>query len=356
MSLRMTLTAALGLALALPALADAKPTGRRGESASQDSAVTRVVYPVAELVVPIDYGDGRACDQTLEGRLMELIKTSVAPKSWQDQGGAGTLEYVAQGMFLTVNQSREAQGEVADLLAALRRLQDVEVAVEVRVVHLSPEMAARFLLKAGFEAGKADAVAKFVGITTFGEALGVQCPPKVEKVDKVIDTAILTGKELYPWFQLFQTDPATNIVQAPKITMANGQRAKVMVPGLEYTLLPKVGADYRSVRLQVNLQCVQQPQVETIVFKQTNIIPDGRTMAVSLGQIMSEARTESTVPVLSKIPYVSRLFRSVGAIHETREAFLFVTPRVIVQGEAEQIIVNPPRESFVPTLPPIARP
>jgi hypothetical protein len=356
MSLRMTLAAALGFALALPALVNAKPNGRRGESASKDAAVTRVVYPVAELVVPIDYGDGRASDQTLEGRLMELIKGTIAPKSWKDNGGAGTLEYAAQGMVLIVNQNREVQGEVVALLAALRRLQDVEVAVEVRVVHLSPEMAARFRLKAGFEAGKPDAVDKFVGITTFGEALGVHGPPKVEKIDKVIDAAILTGKELYPWFELFQTDPATNIVQAPKITMANGQRAKVMAPGLQYRLLPKVSTDYRSVRLETNLQLAQQPLVETNGFRQTNVIPDGQTMAVSLGQVMVNARIASAVPVLGDIPFVSRLFRSVETIRETREVFVFVTPRVIVQQEAEQTIVNMPRESFVNELAPLPRP
>src|ERR1700735_2721791 len=106
MSLRMTLTAALGLALALPALVDANPNGKRGESASKETPVTRVVYPVADLVVPIDYGDGKYCDQTQEVRLMELIQGTIAPKSWKEQGGAGSLQYYPLGMSLVVNQSR----------------------------------------------------------------------------------------------------------------------------------------------------------------------------------------------------------------------------------------------------------
>ena len=70
MSLRVTLLAALGAALVLPALANAGPHGKRGESASKEAPFTRLVYPVAELVVPIDYGDGKYCDQTQQDRLL----------------------------------------------------------------------------------------------------------------------------------------------------------------------------------------------------------------------------------------------------------------------------------------------
>jgi general secretion pathway protein D len=114
-------------------------------------------------------------------------------------------------------------------------------------------------------------------------------------------------------------------------------------------VLPRVSADRRSLLLKVDHGFTPQPKAETIAFKQTTVIPDGRTMVVSLGKVMSEGRTvNSDVPILSKIPYVSRLVKTVGYGRETLEMFLLVTPRVIVNEEPEQTFVN--------TLPALPRP
>src|SRR5262249_25528548 len=71
---------------------------------------------------------------TLEDVLMKLIANTVAPQSWNDVGGPGTIDYFPIGMALVINQTPDVQEQVAELLEALRRLQDLEVAVEVRII------------------------------------------------------------------------------------------------------------------------------------------------------------------------------------------------------------------------------
>src|SRR5262249_32828387 len=75
--------------------------------------------------------------QTMEHLLMDLIKNAVAQNSWSDSGGPGTIQYYPVGMALVVNQTLEVQEEVAALLQSLRRLQDLEVAIEMRMVSVS---------------------------------------------------------------------------------------------------------------------------------------------------------------------------------------------------------------------------
>ena len=71
------------------------------------------------------------------GQLQKLITGMVRPYSWQDLGGPGKLDYYDIGGALVVNQTADVIREVQDLLDALRRLQDLSMTVEVRVISLS---------------------------------------------------------------------------------------------------------------------------------------------------------------------------------------------------------------------------
>ena len=61
----------------------------------------------------------------------------VRPYSWDGMGGPGRVEFFDIGSALVVNQTADVIKEVEDLLEALRRLQDLAVAVEIRIVSLS---------------------------------------------------------------------------------------------------------------------------------------------------------------------------------------------------------------------------
>src|SRR5262249_39385234 len=78
-------------------------------------------------------------NQTTEDTLISLIKSTVSPRSWADMGGPGTIDYFPMTMTLVVNQTPDIQEQIADLLQALRRLQDQEVAMEVRLISIADD-------------------------------------------------------------------------------------------------------------------------------------------------------------------------------------------------------------------------
>ena len=50
---------------------------------------------------------------------------------------------------------------------------------------------------------------------------------------------------------------------------------------------------------------------------------------------LQEGRNEQGVPVLSKFPYINRLFKNVGIGRTTQSLMMMVTPRIIIQEEEE---------------------
>jgi hypothetical protein len=117
----------------------------------EKAKVCQVVYPVGDLVMPADEITPVVCKvldkpckllaneahHTLEGYLIELITTKIAPESWESAGGSGRIQFFPLAMSLVVRNTKEVQKQVADLLANLRKLQkiqDKEYALEMRLV------------------------------------------------------------------------------------------------------------------------------------------------------------------------------------------------------------------------------
>ena len=69
--------------------------------------------------------------------LVGLITTTIAPDSWQEIGGNGTIREHGTTLSLVVRQTQRVHEEIADLLDQLRRLQDLQVTIELRFVTVS---------------------------------------------------------------------------------------------------------------------------------------------------------------------------------------------------------------------------
>jgi type II secretory pathway component GspD/PulD (secretin) len=67
-------------------------------------------------------------------------------------------------------------------------------------------------------------------------------------------------------------------------------------------------------------------------------VPDGGTVLLGGVKTLKEGRNMAGVPILNKIPYVSRLFKNTGVGRETQSLMLMVTPRIIIQEEEEQLL------------------
>src|SRR5262249_16667517 len=130
-----------------------------------------------------------------EQKLIKLLTSTVQPRTWSEVGGPATIDYFPLTMSLVVNQTPGVHEQIQELLTALRRLQDVEVTVELRFFTVSQPMSQQLMASAPQQ-------------TTPG-------------------VAVLDDTQLRVLLETVQADRGARIMQAPKVTMFNGQRASV---------------------------------------------------------------------------------------------------------------------------------
>ncbi len=393
---------------------------------------------------------------TLERELIRLITTTIKPDSWMQQGGEGTIEYFPLGLAMVINQSPEVIEEVERLLESLRKLQDLEVSIEVKVVALGETFYER--IGVDFAMGvrtNAKSLNSGPGTRTgpvnnsnySGNVVGLQLPGvptpdldipiRATSFNKAVPPfggftnsfadgglslglAFLSDIQVQMFLEAAQGDTRTNVLQAPKITSLNGTAAIISVndfqffltgmsvtsvggqlvftpqnipfpvgtstqtptsplnptpsltsnlPGITLSVQPVVSADRRFVRMNIqqsfiNLisgtaqvplttiitpvfenggqgqptpftQYLQQPRFSSIDTQTVVVVPDGGTVVMGGLKYMTEGRNEYGPPVLSKIPYVNRLFKNVAYGREGRSILLMVTPRIIINREEQ---------------------
>jgi hypothetical protein len=322
--------------------------------------MTTCVYPVADLVVPLEQ-PGKEPVKTQEAKLIRLIESTISPAAWQCVGGAGAVEYFPLTMTLVVRQTADVQEGVQDLLSALRRAQETEVSVEMRFVTVPTE---------------------------FFERLGLDVDANERSSPGV---TMLDDSQVRVLLEAIHGDRRANVMQAPKLTMFNGQKANVdlteqqlyvvgvefenkdgkQVPrpvtkkvktGLEISLLPTVSPDQKKVTLQLGVQygcgeppapgcCSNQPRFTSVKLEKTLKLADGATAMLTGWTQQREVRSEFGPPVLSKIPYVNRLFKNTSYGRETEHTFVLVTPRLIVNKEQEEAVTAEQEEPKAPAKP-----
>src|ERR1043165_5721690 len=121
-----TLLALLTATLLPEGIALAQPTAKND--------LTTFSYPVAELVVPIAANRTVEKITTSENELMAHICKKVAPATWEQAGGSGSMRYEPTGYLLHVRQTPDVHARLKSFLAQLLREQ---VSVEVRIVSVT---------------------------------------------------------------------------------------------------------------------------------------------------------------------------------------------------------------------------
>jgi general secretion pathway protein D len=233
-----------------------------------------------------------------------------------------------------------------------------------------------------------------------------------------VGLAILSDLELFFFLQAVQGNSRTNVLNAPKVTMFDGQTASitdqasrpfvtsfdpvvgdfavaqrpiivVLNEGTQMNVQSVVSQDKRFVRMTLVPQftriesadrqftfqgrrstqtgtsilnpngtptgtrnnesdiiegtTVQQPTLGTTSVQTTVSVPDGGTILLGGIKRLREGRTERGTPILSKIPYLNRLFKNNAIGRETNTLMMTVTPRIIIPEEEEEAIGVLPR-------------
>lgn len=81
---------------------------------------------------------------------------------------------------------------------------------------------------------------------------------------------------------------------------------------------------------------VQLPEYEITELATTVSVPDRGTLLLGGQTLMGEIERESGVPVLSKIPFLKRLFTNRGTSRDQQILLILIKPTIILQREIEQ--------------------
>jgi general secretion pathway protein D len=380
--------------------------------------------------------------------LIDLITSTIEPDSWQDVGGPGSISGFDTNLSLVVSQRQDIHERIADLLEQLRRLQDLQVTIEVRFITVSDRFFERIGIDFDFNIDDNTHLNRFidqiptpqgsaplspfdddyrsfaVGLTPTGPTADLDyrfnqggfttAVPQFGGFDAGsaanFGFAILSDIEVFFLLQAAQGDDRTNVLQAPKVTLFNGQQATIIdssfrpfvtsvVPvvgdfaaahqpvivvlseGTMMSVQAVVSSDRRFVRLTlvpffsqigdvetftftgsvttnsgtvvqdpsnpdgnvvqeqsrtVSGTTVQLPTLATTTVTTTVSVPDGGTVLLGGIKRLREGRVERGLPLVSKIPYVSRLFTNVGIGRDAQSLMMMVTPRIIIQEEEEE--------------------
>ena len=372
--------------------------------------------------------------------LIDLIQTTVVPDTWEALGGPSTMAPYPQNLSLVISTTSDVHDQITDLLESLRRLQNLQITIEVRFITLADSFAEQ--IGVDFQASFDDNVS---GLPSDDEGPsvaigwngvdGLPTPDLDIRLDNgsfglappfgsgglgtpsTIGFAILSDIEAFFFLQAAQSDNRSNVMQAPKVTLFDGQFATisdqtqrpfvisitpvvgdfavaqqpvivVLNEGTQLNVQGIVSDDKRFVRLTLvpffsqigavdtftyegrrstrtssrdeedtngdgvvneddavdenNTQdIVEGTTVQLPTFAFTSVsttvsVPDGGTILLGGIKRQAEGRVERGIPVLSKIPYVSRLFRNVSAGRDSSSLMLMVTPRIIIQEEEEE--------------------
>ena len=371
--------------------------------------------------------------------LMGLIETTVVPDTWEALGGSSTMAPYPQNLSLIISTTNDVHDQITDLIESLRSLQNLQITIEVRFITLSDTFFEQIgvdfnvqfddnITSLPSEDGGPSVTVGFDGISGLPTAdLDIQfnngsfgVVPAFGAPDagalSSIGFAILSDIEAFFFLQAAQGDARTNVMQAPKVTLFDGQIATIsdqsQVPfvtsitpvvgdfavaqqpvivvlneGTQLNVQGIVSDDKRFVRLTLVPFFSQIGDVDTFTFEGTRrtrrssreeedtngdgvvneddavnseeeedfisgstvqlptfaftqvsttvSVPDGGTILLGGIKRLSEGRTERGVPMLSKIPYVNRLFRNVAVGRDANSLMLMVTPRIIIQEEEE---------------------
>jgi general secretion pathway protein D len=190
--------------------------------------------------------------------LMELIQRTIEPESWEDLGGTGRMAPFEANLSLVIYQNQEVHEQIQDLLDQLRRLQDLQITIEVRFITLQDDFFERIgvdfdfdvrnttpppVADASFDPNTANSVVGLSGSDTGLLSFPADLDIKFDQnsFGSAIPTfggfdpntamnfgfAILSDIEVFMLLQAAKGDARTNILQAPKVTLFNGQTALV---------------------------------------------------------------------------------------------------------------------------------
>lgn len=350
-------------------------------------------YPVGDLVVPLqraaavsDADPTAEPDTSMGVRFVQLITSTIEPKSWKDAGGVGVIEFVPTTKMLIVSQTPAVHEQVARLLADLRQSQDVLVEVDVRLLTLNEGFFERVGVDFNMEVlyPETKKSGHFAEERINAEMENIrQAQLRLQKIlnphesaRDALEKVFIDDTEVKLLLEASQGDRRTSVLQAPRLTLLNGQTGTVRVGetqfflksadtgvrggsstykiqnqpyelGFRFTAQPVVSPDRRLVHLYFKLEekqlaapesrpttdkhapIGQPPGITAHELEKTLAIPLGQTAVMLGNRRVVEYREEYGPRLLSRIPYLNRCFKNVGYGRDAMMEYVLIKPRLV---------------------------
>jgi type II secretory pathway component GspD/PulD (secretin) len=166
-----------------------------------------------------------------------------------------------------------------------------------------------------------------------------------------------------------KSDGQIDVLARPQILTLDGQQAEVQIGQLSPTggpdshveiglcvhVTPTVWACNGFVGLDFGLEMSELTAdglgVNAQQMQSKAVVPDGGTVVVGGMKKVVETRHECKVPLLGDLPYLGRLFTTVGVGHETAVTVIVVTPHVIREAAATGCTTPPSSEVLPAPMP-----
>jgi general secretion pathway protein D len=195
-------------------------------------------------------GQGGAAQADFD-TLINLIKSTIEPLSWDDQGGSGTIQPFPGNLSLVVSATQQVHEEIRDLLEQLRKSQDLQVTIEVRMITLTDNFFERIGIDFDFEIDDNVDPSQIQDDSGPSAMFGIDSQGPTIDLDLVFEQndayasaipqfgaydagtaaqfgfAILSDIEVFFLLEAAQGDTRSNVLTAPKVTLFNGQTASV---------------------------------------------------------------------------------------------------------------------------------
>jgi hypothetical protein len=190
---------------------------RRVPHEAEDASRARVFlkrYRVADLVLPVPakFVPSNAVEPATEqpsreadfDSLVELIKITVAPESWDYVGGPGSITPDEEKLTLAVRQTRRVHQRIGEMLADLRELSALPITLDVQFIRAPDDVVGPLLRDRAVRVRPPEAPED--------ERFGILCllPP--------VATQLLEAA---------QREPRARVNVLPQITALNGQEVRI---------------------------------------------------------------------------------------------------------------------------------
>jgi beta-lactamase regulating signal transducer with metallopeptidase domain len=271
-------------------------------------------------VVQSTDGTKTAMKQNLNS-LAELIKKSVeTDREWNSEEAENLLTFAEPKMMLVIRARQSTHKEIQEMLADLRRKQDLQVTLECLTVQFEKDSFADFRTNVGIDFETVDSAPK-----NSKDPLILYCVKNDDFRNKV---------------KRFEK---SEILSFPKMMVFNGVGAQIQISrdeaderqakNMHYMIVPTASEDRRTVDIKFAVNPTNR--LDVLSKSKSMTVPDGETVFIEVTDELLSS------PKATGVPGIDNALRELKKKELGVRTFVLLTPRIIIQEEEEALLMGP---------------